>query len=180
MLGQHGWKSKPTPRRGFTVVEARRVGPASPVVAAVHDSLQGVHLFRAAADEAMSRCRHLVVLDYGERALHEELADETNDLDPRERKTLRTLLSNPHVRVIRTDPTKSDIERTVEYCESVEASLLVIGADHIGAEDLTPSLSGRIFKADLDVLVLADPGHSHPDVSDQGESGKRPTGKRPN
>lgn len=162
MLAQHGWKSKPTPRRGFTIVEAQRVGATSPVVAAVHDSLQAIHLFRAAADEAMARCRHLVVLDYGERSLQGELADETNDIDPRERKTLRTLLSNPHVRVIRTDPVESDIERTVEYCESVETSLLVIGADHIGAEDITPSLTGRIFNADFDVLVLADSGHSHP------------------
>lgn len=162
MLAQHGWKPKPTPRRGFTVVEAMRVETASPVVVAVHDSLQSVHLFRAAADEAMGRCRHLVVLDYGETSLQEELADETNDIHPKERRTLSTLLSNPHVRVIRTDPVEADIERTVEYCESVKACLLVIGADHIGAEDITPSLPGRIFNADFDVLVLADPGHSHP------------------
>lgn len=170
MLAQHGWKSKPTPRRGFTVVEAKRVESTSPVVVAVHDSLQAVHLFRAAADEAMSRCRHLVVLDYGETSLQEGLADETTDIDPRERKTLRTLLSNPHVRVIRTDPVGTDIERTVAYCESVRACLLVIGADHVGAEGITPSLSGRIFNADFDVLVLADPGSR--DVSDQAQSGK--------
>lgn len=162
MLAQHGWKTKPTPRRGFTVVEAMRVETTSPVVVAVHDSLQAVHLFRAAADEAMGRCRHLVVLDYGERSLREELADETRDINPRERKTLRTLLSNPHVRVIRTDPGEADIERTIEYCESVEACLLVIGADHIGAKDITPSLPGRIFNADFDVLVLADPGPQPP------------------
>lgn len=172
MLAPHGWKSKPTPRRGFTVVEAMRVENTSPVVVAVHDSLQAVHLFRAAADEAMGRCRHLVILDYGETSLQEKLTDETNDIDPRERRTLRALLSNPHVRVIRGKPAEAGIEKTVKYCESVTASLLVIGADHIGEEDITPSLSGRIFNADFDVLVLADPGRSghslevsHPEAS---------------
>ena len=173
MLAQHGWKSKPTPRRGFTVVEARRVEATSPVVVALHDSLQAVHLFRAAADEAMGRCRHLLVLDYGETSLQEQLSDETNDIDPRERRILRTLLSKPHVRVIRADPVESDIERTLAYCESVKACLLVVGADHIEAEDITPSLPGRIFNADFDVLVLADPGRSRPpDVSPPGEWGK--------
>lgn len=173
MLAQHGWKSKPTPRRGFTVVESRRVEAASPVVVAVHDSLRAVHLFRAAADEAMARCRHLLVLDYGETSLQEQLSDETNDLDRRERRTLRTLLSNPHVHDIGGRPAEADIEKTVAYCESVKACLLVVGADHIGAEDITPSLSGRIFDADFDVLVLADPGRSRPpDVSPPGEWGK--------
>ncbi len=172
MLAQHGWKSKPTPRRGFTVVEAMRVENTSPVVVAVHDSLQAVQLFRAAADEAMGRCRHLVVLDYGETSLQEELANETIDIAPRERRTLRTLLSNPHVHVIRTKRVEADIERTIAHCESVKACLLVIGADHIGAEDITPSLSARIFNGGFDVLVLADPGHRHPEVSHQGESGK--------
>lgn len=174
MLAQHGWKSKPTPRRGFTVVEARRVENTSPVVVAVHDSLQAIQLFRTAADEAMGRCRHLVVLDYGERPLQEKLADETIDIEPRERRALRTLLSNPHVRVFRAKPVEADIEKTVAYCESVEASLLVIGADQVGEEDITQSLFPRIFSADFDVLVLADARHRHrrPEVSQPGESGK--------
>lgn len=172
MMAPHGWKSKPTPRRGFTVVEAMRVENTSPVVVAVPDSLQAIHLFRAAAGEAMSRCRHLVVLDYGDTPLREKLTDETNDIDPRERRTLRTLLSNPHVRVIRGEPAEADIEKTVAYCESVKACLLVIGADHVGAESITPSLSGRIFNADFDVLVLADPGNR--DVSHHAHSGKDP------
>lgn len=168
MLAHHGWKSKPSPRRGFTIVEAQRIETTSPVVVAVHDSIQAIPLFRAAVDEAMGRCRHLVVLDYGETSIREELADESNDIDPRERKTARTLLSNPHVRVIRADPVESDIERTVEYCESVKACLLVIGAN-----DIAPPLAGRIFNADFDVLVLADPGHSDPPgVSRQTEAGK--------
>ena len=172
MLAQHGWKSKPTPRRGFTVVEARRAHATSPVVVAVHDSLQAIHLFRAAADEAMGRCRHLVVLDYGKTSLQEKLSHETHDIDPRERRTLRTLLSNPHVHVIRADPVEHDIERTVEHCESMKACLLVIGADHIGEHDITPLLAGRIFQADFDVLVLADPAESNPlDVSHPGGIG---------
>jgi len=174
MLAPHGWKSKPTPRRGFTIVEAMRLESTSPVVVVLHDSLQAVDLFHAAADEAMGRCRNLMVLDYGETSLPEELADETNDIDPRERRTLRTLLSNPHVRVIRGNPTDADIEKTVAYCESVKASLLVIGADHIGEDDIAPSLPGRIFNADFDVLVLADPGRSRHqlEVSHAGASGK--------
>lgn len=174
MLVQHGWKSKPTPRRGFTVVEAMRVDNTSPVVVAIHDSLQAVHLFRAAADEAMGRCRTLVVLDYGETTLQEELADETNDINPRERRSLRRLLSNQHVHVIRGKPVEAGIENTVAYCESVKASLLVIGADHIGEEDLTSSPPGRIFNADFDVLVLADPGRSRHslEVSHPAKSGK--------
>lgn len=174
MLAQHGWKSRPTPRRGFTVVEAMRVENTSPVVVAVHDTLHAIRLFRTAAEEAMSRCRHLVVLDYGETSLREQLDDETIDIHPRERKTMRTLLSNPHVRVIRANPLEADIEKTVAYCESVEASLLVVGADHIGAEDVTPSLPGRIFNADFDVLVLADPGPPPPPSRSfaSGKSGK--------
>lgn len=171
MVARHGWKSKPTPRRGFTVIEALRLETTSPVVAAVHDSLQAIHLFRAAAEEAMGRCRDLVVLDYGETSLQEKLAEETNDIAPRERKTVRTLLSNPHVRVIRADPVESGIARTVEYCESVEACLLVIGADHIGTEDITPSLKRRIFNANFDVLVLADPAQRRQDVSPTGGVG---------
>lgn len=174
MLAPHGWKSKPTPRRGFTVVEAMRVENTSPVVVAVHDTLQAIHLFRAAADEAMGRCRHLVILDYGETSLQEKLADDTNVIAPRERRTLRTLLSNPHVRVIRGQPAEAAIEKTIAYCESVKASLLVIGADHIGEKDITASLSERIFNADFDVLVLADPGRNrHPlDVSHPEASGR--------
>lgn len=162
MLARHGWKSKPTPRRGFTVVEAMRVETLSPVVVAVHDSLQATHLFRAGADEAMGRCRELVVLDYGKTSLQDELADETNEIDPRERRALRTLLANPHVSAIRSDPDQAGIEETVEYCESVKACLLVIGADHIGGEGISPSLPASIFNADFDVLLLTDPGHSHP------------------
>lgn len=165
MVARHGWKSQPTPRRGFTIIEALRTEITSPVVVAVHDSLLAIHLFQTAAEEAMSRCRHLVVLDYGERSLQQELADEGNEIDPRKRKSLRTLLSNPHVRVIRIEPAESGLEKTIEYCESVDPCLLVIGADHLGAKDVAPSLGARIFNADFDVLVLADPVRQPEDVS---------------
>lgn len=168
MVARHGWKSKPTPRRGFTVVEALRVETTSPVVVAVHDHHAAIHLFRAAAEEAMGRCRDLVVLDYGERPLRQELDRKSAAIDPRERTSLRTLLANPHVRMIRAEPIESGLEKAVEYCEAVKACLLVIGADHIGGADLTPSLTARIFDGDFDVLVLAD--HSE-HVSGSGQIG---------
>lgn len=157
MVAQHGWKSQPSPRRGFTVVEASRETTGAPVVAAVHDSRQAARLFRSAVDEAMGRHCNLVVLDYGEVSLQEELDDETNDIDPRERATLRALRSNPHVRVIRSDPGVSDLAATVSYCESTKAGLLIVGADHIGSSSLDARLADRIFNGAFDVLVLTGP-----------------------
>lgn len=168
---QHGWKSSPSPRRGFTVVEASRDETSSPVVAAVHDSLQAVRLFRTAAEEAMTRGRHLVVLDYGDSSLHDSLDDPANEVDARERSALRTLLSNPHVRVVRIEPVVTDLERTIAYCESVRACMLVLGADHMGSHELDATLASRIFDAEFDVLVLADPHGRHDDVSHPAGTG---------
>lgn len=161
MVAPHGWKPTPSPRRGFTVVEALREQVSSPVVVGVHDSRHAAHLFRAAADEAMSRHGDLVVLDYGATALQDELDDEAGH-DLRERSALRTLLANPHVQVLRVGAGGSDLERTVAYCESSNACLLVLGADHIGSQNLDATLSTRIFNGAFDVLVLAEPNHVSP------------------
>lgn len=171
VVRQHGWKSSPSPRRGFTIVAASRDETSSPVVVAVHDALQAVRLFRTAAEEAMTRCRHLLVLDYGDSSLHEALDNPYGDIDARERSTLRTLLSNPHVRVVRIEPVESDLERTIAYCESVRACMLVLGADHIGSHQLDASLASRIFDAEFDVLVLADPEGRRDDVSQPAGTG---------
>lgn len=156
MMAQYGWKSKPSPRRGFTVVEASREVARSPVVVAVRGSLQALRLFRSALDEAMTRSLDLIVLDYGVTTLRDELKDETRNVDPRERSAMRALWANPHVSVLRMNQTEVDLENTVSYCETVKASLLILGADQIGSTALAPSLTNRIFNGDFDVLVVTD------------------------
>jgi hypothetical protein len=156
MLAQGGWKSKPSPRRGFTVVEASRDPRELPVVAAVHDSARALRLFRSALDEAMSRSSDLVVLDYGVRSLRDELEGGSKEVDPRETSALRALWTNPHVHVLRIESAEANLEGTVSYCESVGASLLIIAADHINATDLDARLTQRIFNGDFDVLVITD------------------------
>jgi len=154
MLAQHGWKSKPSPRRGFTIVEASRELKESPAVVAVHDSTHGLQLFRSALDEAMSRSCDLVVLDYGATSLRDELGDDSREIDPGERSAMRALWTSPHVRVIRSEPTAADLENTISYCETVKASLLIIAADQIST--INPDLSDRVFKGACDVLVITD------------------------
>jgi hypothetical protein len=156
MLAQHGWKSRPSPRRGFTVVEAARELKETPVVAAVHDSAQALRLFRSALDEAMSRSCDLVVLDYGSTSLRDELKGDASQVDPSETSAMRALWTNPHVHVVRVEPADADLEKTVSYCESVKASLLIIGADHISAPGIEADLANRIFNGDFDVLVITD------------------------
>jgi hypothetical protein len=153
---QHGWKAKPSPRRGFTVVEASRELAEAPVVMAVHDSTQGIHLFRAALDEAISRSTDLVVLDYGATSLHDEIEDESREIDPRARSDMRALWTNPHVRVERLDPVEASLERTVSYCESNEASMLIIGAAEMSRSPLEKDLAKRMFHGEFDVLVVTD------------------------
>ena len=154
MLAHHGWKAKPSPRRGFTMVEASRELAESPVVVAVHDPLHGIRLFRSALDEAMGRARDLLVLDYGATPLRNQLDRE--DVDPREQSALRALWSNPHVRVVRVDPGKANIATTIAFCESLRASLLILAADHIDPATLDPGLIRRVFDGAFDVLVLAE------------------------
>jgi hypothetical protein len=156
MVARHGWKSKPSPRRGFTVVEASREPTGCPIVLAVRDSVQAVRLFRMAVEEAMGRHRNLVVLDYGTTSLHDALEDESAEISPRERRTLRALQSNPHVRVIRAQPVDSALERTVAYCESTQACLLIIGAEQIGSASIDARLAQRMFNGNFDVLVVTD------------------------
>ena len=156
MLAQHGWKSKPSPRRGFTVVEASRELAESPIVVAVHHPARALRLFRSALDEAMSRSRDLVVLDYGSTSLRDQLGDESKDVDPRERSAMRALWTNPHVKVVRVEPVEANLEMSVSYCESNKASLLIIGADHIGSATIEGMLADRIFNGDFDLLVVTD------------------------
>ncbi len=153
MVTQHGWKSDPSPRRGFTMVEASRDVSTPPVVVAIHDSPHALRLFRSAVDEAMSRSLELIVLDYGATSLRDKIGDATGLLDERERSTLRTLWGNSHVRVIREEPRDPDLARTIAYCESISASMLVVSADDLGS---APVDTERIFNGDFDVLVIAE------------------------
>lgn len=172
MLAQHGWKSKPSPRRGFTVVEASRDVATCPVVVVLHDSNHALRLFRSALDEAMTRSRHLVVLDCGNPSLRDQLNDEEREVDPREQSALRALWTNPHVSVVRMEPVEADLTKTISYCETVKASLLILAAEHIGGTALGPDLSNRIFNGDFDLLVVTE--HPEPDplaTHPSGQSG---------
>lgn len=138
------------------MVEASREISATPVVVAVHDSQQALRLFRSALDEAMSRSLDLIVLDYGATPLRDELRAGSDDVDERETRAMRALWTNPHVRVIRDEPVESDIEKTVSFCEAVQASMLILAAEHLGSMAIDARLSNRIFNADFDVLVITD------------------------
>ena len=160
MLTPHGWKSRLSPRRGFTVLQAR-LELSPPVVLALHSSVQALGLFRSAVEEAKGRRRRLVVLDYGAVALHDllwddSLWDDSEDLDPRERKALRAVWANPNVRVIRSDNLDTGISEAVEYCESQEASLLIVATEVLASLTTDLDLSPRIFNADFDLLVVTD------------------------
>lgn len=158
MLAQHGWKTTPSPRRGFTVVEASRSVAQSPVVVVLHSSDHALALFRSALDESMTRLRPLVVLDCGDIPLRDQLASgRTDEIDPHEQAALRGLSANPHVSVVRTEPVDAELAAIVSYCETVEASLLIVAGDHIAVSTLDSRLSGRLFNADFDLLVVTDP-----------------------
>lgn len=162
MLTQHGWKSEPSPRRGFTMIDASRDVSESPVVVAIHDSPHALRLFRSAVDEAMSRSLELIVLDYGATSLRDRIGDAAEPLDARERSTLGTLWANSHVHVIREEPVDLDLGRTISYCESISASMLVLSADDLGSANVDAE---RVFNSDFDVLVITE--HSARDRRDQ-------------
>ena len=155
MPARHGWKLRPSPRPGFTVVEASRELSTAPVVVALHDSLHAFRLFRSGVDEAMGRACDLVVLDFGELPLREQL--RATPEQHHEINSLRALCSNPHVKVIRQHPGENGLERVVSLCESVGASLLILGADYASSSSLDGALTTRLFRGLFDVLVITDP-----------------------
>jgi hypothetical protein len=155
MLTPHGWKSRLSPRRGFTVLQAQ-LELSPPVVLALHSSVQALGLFRSAVEEAMGRGRRLVVIDYGSVPLHDLLWDESEDVDPRESKALRAVWANPNVQVTRVDNLHSGISDAVSYCEAHEAALLIVAAEVLGSLANDQELSPRIFSGDFDLLVLTD------------------------
>jgi hypothetical protein len=166
MLTPHGWKSRLSPRRGFTVLQAR-VDLSPPVVLALHDSRQALDLFRSAIEEAKSRSLRLVVLDYGVVPLHDLLWDRSEGSDGRERQALRALWSNPHVRVIRVEATDAGVSYAVDYCESNQASLLIVAADVVAAVASDHELAPRMFNAEFDLLVVTEQrGASRPEHTD--------------
>lgn len=153
MLPQHGWRPTPSPRRGFTIIESLREGSVPPVVVAITESPYALRLFRTAVDEAIGRSLDLLVLDSGPVPLSDRMRPGAGD--EREMATLRSLWSNPHVRVIRDDPIDPDLERVLVFCETAGAALLVLGADHIASSVVDLD---RIFNCDFDVLVVT--GHT--------------------
>lgn len=160
MPTRHGWKSRPSPRRGFTIIDAsRKEAGSSPVVLAVHDSHRATRLFRTALDQAMSRECDLVVLDCAQISLQEELERPGTDAaDVRERRALRALRASPHVDVIRqVPPARHDLESTVAFCEAHGACLLIVAAAHIGESRVDTSLARRLFNGAFDLLVITEP-----------------------
>lgn len=153
MLAPHGWKTRLSPRRGFTVVRAlQEIQP--PVVVALHNSLHSIHLFQSALDEAMSRALGLVVLDFGRESLHDQLW-EIAEPSPGEHR-LKGMMTNPHVRMIRTETFGSGVESTLSFCESQEAALLIVSADFLADAAADPSLRSRLFNEKFDLLVVTD------------------------
>lgn len=139
------------------MVDASRDVALSPVVVAVPDMPQATRLFRLALDEAMTRTRELVVLDHGTIPLRDAMEGEPPGIGSREQAVLRALSSNPHVRLIRTEPVAPvDIGHVVRYCETIRASLLVLAAEQIDVAALDAALSQRLFGADFDLLVVTD------------------------
>lgn len=166
MLARHGWKRNPTPRRGFTVVEASREAVGAPVVVALHDADRAVHLFRSAVEESMGRLCDLVVLDFGENSLREQLV--STSAPTRELNELRAFCANPHVRLIRQHPADASVERTVSYCESIGACLLILGADFASSAAMDTALAGRLFRGAFDLLIVTEEQDSRDLSASQG------------
>lgn len=144
------------------MVEASRDVSSPPVVVTIHDSPHALRLFRSAVDEAMARSLELIVLDYGATPLQDRIGDDDELLDERERSTLRTLWANSHVHVVREEPMDPDLGKTLAYCESISATMLVLSAEDLGSAVVDTE---RIFNSDFDVLVIAE--HSGQDRSDR-------------
>jgi hypothetical protein len=164
MLARHGWKLRPSPRRGFTVLEASREGATAPVVVALHDSDHALQLFRSAIHESMGRACALVVLDFAELSLREQLQAASQPLS--EINALRAFCSNPHVQVIRQE-VGTGLERVIAYCESAGASLLILNADYASSSADDPALTRRLFQGWFDVLMITDSPTDDP-VSESG------------
>jgi hypothetical protein len=136
------------------VVAADRETTQSPVVLAIDEPERGASLLRSALDEAMGRTCELVVLDYGENGLQGWLRDRAEAGD-REISGLHTLVCNPHVKIVPVEHETDTLEHAVAYCESVQAGLLVIGAEQLPLTN-EPGLSDRVFSGEFDVLVVAE------------------------
>ncbi|HSM43977.1 MAG TPA: hypothetical protein VK969_03055 [Acidimicrobiia bacterium] len=161
MLARHGWKLRPSPRRGFTVLEASRDDATAPVVVALHDSDHALQLFRSGIHESMGRACDLVVLDFAELPLREQLQATPHPLA--EMNALRAFCSNPHVRVIRQEDTS--LERVIAYCESTGASLLILSADFASALAEDSTLTRRLFRGWFDVLMITE--HLHDETASE-------------
>jgi hypothetical protein len=167
MLARHGWKLRPSPRRGFTVLEASRDVATAPVVVALHDSDHALQLFRSGVHESMGRVCELVVLDFAELPLREQLKATPHPLA--EMNALRAFCSNPHVRLIRQEM-DIGLERVIAYCESICASLLILSADYASSSADDTALTRRLFRGWFDVLMITDPPDDEP-ISEPGSEG---------
>jgi hypothetical protein len=140
------------------VVAADHEATQSPVVVAISEPSRGSWLLRSALDEAMGRSCELVVLDHSEVGLQGWLRDQA-DAGDRDIAGLASMSVNPHVNIIPVGPENDAIEQTVTYCETVQAGLLVMGAEQL-PPTIDRRLSARIFSGGFDVLVVADESSS--------------------
>jgi hypothetical protein len=154
MLARNGWRSRPSPRRGFTLVEAAHDFSHGPVVVVIDDSPHSFQLFRSAADEAMARSRDLIVLDLGSVSLSSRIDDELGEAATREHSAIRAVWANPHVKVVRVKPVEVAMGSVLRYCERLAPSLLVLSALQLDLEALDAVLVQRIFGSGFDVLIM--------------------------
>lgn len=145
-------------RRGFTQSLTEESRAAHPVVVGITGSEMSALALRRAADEAAHRSVHLHVITGGPI---EETLEPT--IDVREMHTISSILANPHVTVsIVHTATPEDL---LSYCETVSASLLVVGCDTNSDPDEldNPATAHRLVdEAGCDVLVVhADEHHTH-------------------
>lgn len=114
----------------------------------------------------MGRLCDLVVLDFGQYPLREQLV--TTSAPTRELNELRAFCANPHVRVIRQHPADASVERTVSYCESIGACLLILGADFASSAAMDIALAGRLFRGAFDLLIVTEEQDSRDVSASQG------------
>lgn len=141
------------------MLEASRDSATAPVVVALHDSDHALQLFRSGVYESMGRACDLVVLDFAELSLREQLQAASQPLS--EINALRAFCSNPHVRVIRQE-LGTGLERVIAYCESAGASLLILSAEYASSSADDPALTRRLFRGWFDVLMITDPPGAEP------------------
>ncbi len=150
--------NRPSPRPGFTHVadfQARRRGP---VVAVLSDSRGSLVALRRAAEEAAMLSVRLEVVDAcSSGRFKQRLLGEPENFDARDRAVALSILRNPNVAI--TQMNVSNFAEVVDMCQTLGASLLVMGAHCLGEPTVAAELAGSAA-ADIDmpcdVLIVSE------------------------